>query len=404
MANIYAAVLPSRKNKDGSYSVLIAVSNQRKTFYLPSGVKISSLSQWRNGCVVGRPDAMSMNVQIGDVLRNYREAMMRLKYSSAMSTMELKEYLTNSMRGNAGMSVIEYGNVFLERLRSEGRDSYLMNMGYTLKYLQDCFSVNMDWEMLDRYGLRRYEQFLLQRGNGLTTVGIRMAHVKALVNSAIADGVVRYDVHPFSHYQICRSEIRDLCLDVSELRSLRDARFEGVSRRRFELARDMFMLSFYCGGMNLIDMLSADWSADLLTFTRHKTARSRRDGKKISLTVCQEAQEIVKRYCQDDGVLDVGYKFSDYGQLRSFITKSLNRIGEDLGFEKRLMFYSARKTFCQIGYELGIPLYVLEYVIGHTVKDAVNRPVFNYLKIMRRQADEAIRCVVDFANGATQDC
>jgi hypothetical protein len=60
------------------------------------------------------------------------------------------------------------------------------------------------------------------------------------------------------------------------------------------------------------------------------------------------------------------------------------------------MFYSARKTFCQFGYELGIPLYILEYAIGQTIKDANNRPIFNYIKIMRSQADDAIRKILDY--------
>ena len=93
----------------------------------------------------------------------------------------------------------------------------------------------------------------------------------------------------------------------------------------------------------------------------------------------------------------MGYNYRDYEQFRSFVTKSLNRIGEELGFEKRLTFYSARKTFVQFGSELGIPLYILEYAIGQTIKEANNRPVFNYLKIMRNQADLAVRTIIDYS-------
>jgi hypothetical protein len=76
---------------------------------------------------------------------------------------------------------------------------------------------------------------------------------------------------------------------------------------------------------------------------------------------------------------------------------ALNEIGEMLGFEKRLMYYSARKTFCQFGYEIGVPLYVLEYAIGQSIKEAGNRPIFNYIKIMRQQADYAIRAIIDYS-------
>lgn len=41
----------------------------------------------------------------------------------------------------------------------------------------------------------------------------------------------------------------------------------------------------------------------------------------------------------------------------------------------------------------GVPLEVLEYCIGQSVKR--NRPIFNYVKVMRRHADEAIRKILD---------
>ena len=61
------------------------------------------------------------------------------------------------------------------------------------------------------------------------------------------------------------------------------------------------------------------------------------------------------------------------------------------------MFYSARKTFVQFGQQLGIPLYVLEYSIGQSIKDSNSRPIFDYMKVMRFQADLAIRKIIDFS-------
>ena len=44
-------------------------------------------------------------------------------------------------------------------------------------------------------------------------------------------------------------------------------------------------------------------------------------------------------------------------------------------------------------FELGIPLETLEYCIGQSMKS--NRPIFNYVRIMRKHADEAIRKILD---------
>lgn len=134
-----------------------------------------------------------------------------------------------------------------------------------------------------------------------------------------------------------------------------------------------------------------------INFVRKKTAAKKQGEKGVSLTIQPEARAIIDKYITESGTLDFGYNYSQYEQFRSFVTKGLNKIGEDLGFEKKLMFYSARKTFVQFGQQLGIPLYVLEYSIGQSIKDSNSRPIFDYMKVMRFQADLAIRKIIDFS-------
>ena len=73
--------------------------------------------------------------------------------------------------------------------------------------------------------------------------------------------------------------------------------------------------------------------------------------------------------------------------------RALNRAAEKLGIHQRISFYSARTSFVQHGFELGIPLETLEYCIGQSMKE--NRPIFYYVKIMRQHADLAIRQILD---------
>ena len=76
------------------------------------------------------------------------------------------------------------------------------------------------------------------------------------------------------------------------------------------------------------------------------------------------------------------------------VDKSLKSLAKKLQLSKTdINFYSARKSFVQIGFDLGIPLEILEYCVGQTVK--TNRPIFNYAKIMSKHADEAIRKIID---------
>lgn len=84
-----------------------------------------------------------------------------------------------------------------------------------------------------------------------------------------------------------------------------------------------------------------------------------------------------------------------YEWLLSGIDRSLKTVSAQLNLEcgNKITFYSARKSFVQHGFEMGIPLEILEYCIGQSMK--TNRPIFNYVKIMCHHANEAIRKIVD---------
>ncbi|MBD5367303.1 MAG: site-specific integrase [Bacteroides sp.] len=371
------------------------ITNSNSTRYISTRFRVGSESQFQNGLVVKHPQATIINKELRKLLGKY-EQLLSTFYKPDASATDIKNYLEKPRF--VGESLKEYGEKYIAELKSNGQNSYARNLGYTLKYLLECFGEQIPLTAINLSTLKDWEKFLSKRGDSSTTINIRMTHLKALINSAINEGVVEYKVFPFRNYRMPAKNVRDICISKSELTRLREAEFTGISAKRLTVARDLFMLSFYCAGINLTDLLSVKLNGDILTFVRKKTAEKKIGAdKEVSMSIQPEARVIIDKYINNHGELDMGYHYKDYEYFRSFVTKSLNRIGEELGFEKRLTFYSARKTFVQFGSELGIPLYILEYAIGQTIKEANNRPVFNYLKIMRQQADLAIRTIIDYS-------
>lgn len=86
-------------------------------------------------------------------------------------------------------------------------------------------------------------------------------------------------------------------------------------------------------------------------------------------------------------------KYSSYKQIYSLVFRHINKVTELSGVKKKVTYYSARKTFAQHGYDLGIQIEKIEYCIGHSMKN--NRPIFNYIKIMQEHADKVFRAVLD---------
>lgn len=394
MSTISLGIIKTKPNSDGSYSIKVVIRSLTKTAYITTRFKIDNIKQWKDGKVVKHPDAELMNKKLRGLLMGYEEIVDAMPNPN-VSAAEIKKYIENQSRKSDSLK--DYAEAYIARLEKEGRKSYAQNMGYTLKYLIECFEESMTLQQFTPTALNLFEKHLRKGGSSDTTINIRMSHLKALLNAAANDGTVEYKVFPFRNYKIPTKAVRDICISKEELRKLREAEFKGVSERRHTVARDLFLLSFYCAGINLTDLMDARLDGNTITFVRKKTATKKQGEKEVSITIQPEARAIIDKYLTEGGKLDFGYNYSQYEQFRSFVTKGLNKIGKELGFEKKLMYYSARKTFVQFGTNLGIPLYILEYAIGQTIKDKNNRPIHDCFKVMRPQADMAIRTIISYS-------
>lgn len=394
MAQLSFVIVPSRPNTDGSHQIRLKISSNRSIRYISTKYRVGSEKQFQNGRVVKHPQAIAINQALKSLMEDYEGRLAKFTNSKASAT-EVKEFLEADYIHTDLVS--EFANHYIAELKSNRQNSYAQNMGYTLKYLQECFGEDVALSQLNGNAIKMWEKWLTNHGYSPTTINIRMSHLKALLNAAVTEGIVEYKIFPFQGYKMPTKNVREIWISKAELKKLREAEFVGISERRHTVARDLFMLSFYFAGINLTDLMDARLDDNTINFVRKKTAAKKQGEKGVSLTMQPEARAIIDKYITESGTLDFGYNYSQYEQFRSFVTKGLNKIGEDLGFEKKLMFYSARKTFVQFGQQLGIPLYVLEYSIGQSIKDSNSRPIFDYMKVMRFQADLAIRKIIDFS-------
>ena len=394
MATLIFCIVNSRPKQDGTFPIRLKVTNGTSVTYITTQYSVDK-KQWNGGQVVRHPQAAMINARLSQMLCEYQSRLDELDPDKSIPASKIREWLENDTRNDNGR-FMPLANAYIERLKENGQKSYAQNMGYTVKAIKEFFGESVPLKQFSFLSLETFEHKLRANGQSDTTINIRMTHLKALLNYAVKTGAVEYKVFPFANYRMPTKNVREIWISKDELKKLREAEFSGISERRHTVARDLFMLSFYFAGINLTALMDARLDGDTINFIRKKTAKKKTHEKDVSLTIQPEARTIIDKYITEDGKLDFGYNYAQYEQFRSFVTKGLNKIGEDLGFENKLMFYSARKTFVQFGQQLGIPLYVLEYAIGQSVKDASSRPIYDYMKVMRFQADLAIRKIIGY--------
>ncbi|WP_207867412.1 tyrosine-type recombinase/integrase [Bacteroides uniformis] len=388
MTTLKLAVVPAKMLKSGKHKIRIAIGHKQETRYLVTRFNIDDLSQFKDGQVVGIPNASYVNMKLRSILNSYQEALDRISTQS-YTCAQVVEYLSNIKQGAAPFS--SASTDYIINMEKEGRKSTAELYRRTCRYFNDFTKLDVMLDGITPRTIKEFDIYLKNEKNlNPVTRGTHMAHLKAILNQAVRDKKVSYDTHPFEYYEKPEGNIRELDISVDEVKQIRDSTPKEKSLR---MARDLFMLSYYLGGINLIDLMQFNFkNRDTIEYIREKSKNTKKGDKKISFSIPEEAKPIIKEWMGKNGKLNFGYKYT-YDNFRKFVTKEIKRLAENIGIESHVVYYSARKSFVQHGFELGISLETLEYCIGQSMKK--NRPIFNYVKIMRKHADIAIRKILD---------
>lgn len=385
MATLKLVLLPTKKLKDGTHKIRVAISHKQKTSYIVQSVIIDSETQFKDGRIVGRPDAGLLNRKLRVKLNEYQDALDNLNADS-YSVTQLKSYLEKSTKAKA-FSISQAAEEHIAKKKKKNtQDSYRRTLRYFVEYMGD-----VPLEMITSQMVQEFDRLLEdKRGMSSTSRAIHLRQLKAFIIPQIKYGNVTYRVSPFVDVVIPESRERVLDITVEEFKLIRDA---DLKEKHFRVARDLFCLSYYLAGINLIDLMDIDFrNTNVIEYVREKSRNTKRGDKMTSLTIQPEAREIIDRWMGRNGKLDFGYNYT-YDNFRKYVTAQIRRLAKQLGISKRVVYYSARKSVVQHGYELGIRTKILEYSIGHSVKDG--RSIFNYLRFMRSQADGAMRLILD---------
>lgn len=393
MATIKLAVLKHTKSKDGSYKIRISIGHRSETHYIVTPYSVNALSEFDNGIVVRVPNAHEINIKLRNLLNDYEERLERIDSPEDYTCKELRDLLKSMRTHSSKVTFKQVSEQYQKELIEDGRGSYAGMLQNSLRLFFEFTGGDVFLSEISTITISEFERWLKRKGVSQTYISMTLSMTRTIVNRAIRVQLVTYSVHPFTYWKRPADPERELDISVEDVRAIRDAQPRLKKQR---IARDIFMLSYYLGGINLIDLLEIDFrGVSVLEYTRHKSRNMKLSDKRISFTLQPEAKELISKWMnRNTGRLDFGYKFS-YKNFLAYVTRSIKSLAKDIDIQdyRKVCYYTARKSFVQHGFDLGISLEVLEYCIGQSVKN--NRPIFNYLKIMRKHADVAFRQILD---------
>jgi integrase len=364
MATVCAKVFKHHKKEDGTYNVKIRVFHKNVSRYIDTEHFVSD-KQLTKKMEIKDP---FINQLINKELDQYRKDISDLNEKLTFFTAEsLKDHLTNQI---GDIDFIKFCDSHIKQLRKDGREGTASTHLTVRNSLVDYFQrpkvsiMEITYLFLKQY--KRYlktdrklirinqlkNEFTTQKC-GLSVSGLynHMRDLRTLFNSAREKyndedlGIVKIPHYPFKKYKVGsppHTEKRNMSL--KQLQRLRDCELKENSRA--ELARDLFMLSFYLCGMNAVDLYNCtpkNIKSGRVEYNRSKTKGRRKDNAFISIKIIEEAKPLLEKFL---GKLSLMYSSHEGPDTALSIgTKKLREITGISG----ITFYWARHTFANLG-------------------------------------------------------
>lgn len=390
-----------RKLKDGTCPVQIAVG-YGSNLYLATGIYLTpedwdEKTQRANG-----KSAKRINSVLETLLTRTANRILELRESGQfgkLSSAQLREMLTDLDLDSPTVGVPTVGAMFETVIGTkEGGTAMLFNQ--TLKKLQaHCDPYQLRFESITKLWLDNFYASLT--GLSVNSKAMHLRNLRNVFNYAIDENITTN--YPFRNYRIVSEETAMRVLPVEKMRQLLALPLSAYDTEY----RDIFMLSFYLVGINMVDLSALTKEnivEDRVEYRRAKT------GKFYSIKIEPEARAILDKYKGKKHLLAPFDKYDNYKDYVAHLNAALRKVGpiKKVGgkpqytknhlpvmvpLEAGITSYWARYSWATYAADLDIPKDTISEALGHKYGSAITGV---YIKFSRDKIDAANRRVIDY--------
>lgn len=372
-----ATVLDTRRVKqDGTFPVKLRITFERKQQYYPTPYDITKTEFER----------VMFSKRLNDAEKSLKKSIAAFE-NKAIDIIEAlpvftwkafeKHYLTN--RGAKDTINLAFAN-YANNLRDNDRIGTAVSYECAQSSLNK-FSPGARFADVTTDFLRRYEKYMVNAGNSITTVGIYLRSLRTLFNNAIGEGMLSKEYYPFGKkkYEIPTGNNTKKALTLKDIAAIYFYKPEAGTTA--DMAKDYWMFMYLCNGINVKDMCLLKYEnikGEVLEFERAKTTRTKRKVEPIRVSLADDAKDIIKKWgnTRNDGstyifpVLTKGITAVRERQLIQQLTGVINdhmkAITGILGIDTDCTTYAARHSFATILQRSGASTEFISEALGHT--------------------------------------
>jgi integrase len=244
----------------------------------------------------------------------------------------------------------------------------------TVKHLKDFTGGHVPFSSITEEWLEEFKAFLLSKLKP-NAAGAYFAKVKACLNQAVKDRIITQN--PGQNVkQIPKVDTQKAFLTIEEIGIIAQAPCH------WPVIKFAFIFACYTG-LRLSDVRGLEWGnirGHQLEITQDKTKEA------LYLPLCDMAMSLLKKVKGDNVFPLPSVKVFNLPGAEC-IRRTLKKLAKRAGIEKDISFHTARHTFATMSLTLGVDLYTVSKLLGHT--DIKNTQI--YAKIVDQKKMEAVQ-------------
>lgn len=355
MATFKALVLLHNRRADGTYNVKIRVTHHREVRYLPTPFYVTPSQMTRTGKI---KDKVMLDLLDNEIIR-LRKRIYDIGFVA--ESLSLEQLIKRIQVDDNNVSFTDYMQRKINEIR-ESRNNTTSNSYQTAlnSLLQYNNGASLAFSSMTKAYMLEYYRHLLQSVKVLTAnkyimvIKIFYEMARKELNDEESDiFIVKYRCFDAIEFEKSNAIPSRSFETIEEMQAIIDVPYTGLWS--FDFAKDMFILSFVCLGINAADLFrlhKSDYENGILTYCRKKIERRTGQRSEIKIKVPIAGQIIIEKYSGDPTYL-IDFRGHRRNQsVCAFMINVFNAAGikntkreSAIGYNgSQYVFYSARHT------------------------------------------------------------
>ena len=409
--SVVKVVLRKKLKADGTLPLTLRITKDRKSSYVYLGYHIFE-ADWdalKQRVRKTHPNSTRMNNFIIKKLSEATDKALELETNHPIVS---NATMAKRIKPNSGGSFIKQAEVYLNTLKEAGKfNEYTADKPRINHFKEFLNGSDISFPDITPGLLERFQHYLklnckvgkTDKPIGQRTIVNHLVVIRSVFSQAIKQGATEKKYYPFGKEGISIKfpETAKVGLSSEEVKLIEEVELTNSNHNH---ARNLWLVSFYFGGMRISDVFRLKWSDFKDNRLHYTMAKNNKTGSlkvidRVNLILAQ--YQVDKRYPQDFIFPELKKleDFSDEFLLKRIISENASRVDKFLrkfvapmaGVTHKMTMHIARHTFGNIAGNNKVSLIMLQKLFRHSRITTTMAYMSNFI---HKDTDEALDSVV----------